>query len=478
MELPKYVRALGGYLRFQRDIPTRLRALSETKTFTYPLGIKDTAIKEAELMRKRAEALDAFDVHCRMLENSDPDSFSANDLDRAALAILRKLKVRDETLVTDEDGNAADAIMPEMADVIDKANKGEALTFKDKATARAYQKLTSVEAAKPRTLSQLWAEYAKDKGVSKDTREGKRQWQWWDKLIVVMGDAVIVKGSTHTLDHIHEGLDRYVRLRLSGIDVITGEAVAPVKGHSVTRELCQPVAALRYGNKNYRLGWTIEPPKIKPGAKKKKKPLDKEQQKKLLNYCLGSDAPKHAELAATALLLLQMGGMVSELARFSGADDERLRLDAEIPHLIVTAGKTTDRRRTVPIVLGNEYISKHIGSALKWIHSSSDSSHSYRLKQFLAAATGTEAGSYTAHSLRHTLRWNGGVVGADLMHLAEIAGWSHSGRMNSIMLDYGSAGMDDSEMLKALRQTSLKIHAHLLPVADAGNSNVVAINRV
>ena len=64
------------------------------------------------------------------------------------------------------------------------------------------------------------------------------------------------------------------------------------------------------------------------------------------------------------------------------------------------------------------------------------------------------------------------------MHLSAIAGWSHSGRMNSIMLDYGSAGMDDSEMLKALQQTSLKIHAHLLPVTDAGNSNVVAIKRV
>ncbi|MDP4652063.1 MAG: hypothetical protein NWS56_09965, partial [Haliea sp.] len=371
-----------------------------------------------------------------------------------------------------------DVLMPEMADVIDKANKGEALTFKDKATARAYQQLTSVEAAKPRTLSQLWAEYAKDKRFNKDTREGKRQWQWWDKLIAVMGDAVIVKGSTHTLDHIHEGLDRYVQFRLSGIDVITGEQGAPVKGQSVKRELCQPMAALRQGSRRYRLGWLIESPEIKTEARKKKKPLDREHQKMLVNYCLESDAPKHAELAATALLLLQMGGMVSELARFSGADDERLRLNAGVPHLIVDAGKTADRRRTVPIVLGNEYISKHIGTALKWIHSSSDSTHSYRLKHFLAAATGTEAGTYTAHSLRHTLRWNGGVVGADLMHLSEIAGWSHSGRMNSIMLDYGSGGMDDSEMLKALQQTSLKIHAHLLPAADADNSNVVAIKRV
>jgi integrase len=478
MELPKYVRALGGYLRFQRDIPTRLRALSETKTFTYPLGIKDTAIKEAELMRKRAEALDAFDLHCRMLENSDPAAFNANELDIAAMAVLRRLRTKAATLVTDEDGGAADSLLPEMADVVDKANKGEALTFKDKATARAYQKLTSKEEAKPRTLSQLWTEYAKDKRFNKDTREGKRQWQWWDKLIAVMGDAVIVKGSTHTLDHIHEGLDRYVQFRLSGIDVITGEQVAPVKGQSVKRELCQPMAALRQGSRRYRFGWLIEPPQIKNDAKSKKQSLLMEEQKLLLNYCLDSDAPKHAELAATALLLLQMGGMVSELARFSGADDELLRLNAEIPHLIVDAGKTTDRRRTVPIVVANEYISKHIATALKWIHSSSDSTHSYRLKQFLAAATGTEAGTYTAHSLRHTLRSNGGRVMADVMHLSEIAGWSHSGRMNSIMLDYGSASMDSSEMLKALQQTSLKIHAHLLPVAGAGNSNVVAIKSV
>ena len=87
MQLPKYVRASGGYLRFQRDIPTRLCPQADgKKTFTHPLGIPDTKIDEAELMRKRAEALDAFDLQIRLLENSDPEAFSANDEDIGELA--------------------------------------------------------------------------------------------------------------------------------------------------------------------------------------------------------------------------------------------------------------------------------------------------------------------------------------------------------------------------------------------------------
>lgn len=472
MQLPKYIRATGGYLRFQRDIPTRLRSLSETKTFTFPLGIRDTAINGSELMRKQAEAMDAFTLHCRMLESSDPAAYDANDLDKAALSILRRMRMRPASLVRDEDAGAADSLMPEMENIIDKSNTGETLSFNEKAVARAYQKLTSVQAAKPRTLAQLWEEYAKEKGFDKKTREGRRQWQWWDKLIAVMGDAVIVKGSTHTLDHIHDGIDRYAQLRVSGIDVITGEKVPPVKGQSIKRELCQPMAALRQGSRRYRFGWLIEPPELKSEATKQKRPLEIEHQQKLLSYCLSSEQPRHAELAATVLLLLQMGGMVSELARLKGADDDLLRLDASIPHLIVDAGKTTDRRRTVPIVLAVDYISKHVGAALDWIHSCSDSTHSYRLKQFLAAATGTAVGTYTAHCLRHTLRANGARVSADVMHLSEIAGWSHSGRMNTIMLNYGSTGMTESSLLKALQQTSLKIHRHLLPPTT---SNVVSL---
>lgn len=472
MQLPKYIRASGGYLRFQRDIPTRLRSLSETKTFTFPLGIRDTAINGSELMRKQAEAMDAFTLHCRMLESSDPAAFDANDLDKAALSILRRLRMRPASLARDEDIGAADALMPEMDDVIEKDNKGQTLSFKDRAVSRAYEKLTSVQAAKPRTLAQLWEEYAKEKGFDKKTREGRREWQWWDKLIAVMGDAVIVKGSSHTLDHIHEGIDRYAQLRIGGIDVITGEQVEPVKGQSIKRELCQPMAALRQGSRRYRFGWLIEPPELKSEATKQKRPLEIEHQQKLLSYCLSSDQPRHAELSATVLLLLQMGGMVSELARLKAADDDLLRLDAAIPHLIVDAGKTTDRRRTVPIVLAVDYISKHVGASLDWIHSCSDSTHSYRLKQFLAAATGMAVGTYTAHCLRHTLRANGARVSADVMHLSEIAGWSHGGRMNTIMLGYGSTGMTESTLLEALRQTSIKIHRHLLP---AETNNVVSL---
>lgn len=410
-------------------------------------------------MRRRADALEAFDLHCKMLENSDPAAFQANELDRAALALLQRRRMAPAELDCEDRLGAADSVFPEMDDIVDKSNRNQPLTFQDQVIATAYQKLTSVEKSKPRTLQQLWAEYAREKSFDRSTRVGRRQWQWWDKLIAVLGDCTVSPGA---IDRIHTGLDRYVELRLSGVDPVTGEKRRPVKGQSVQREISQPVAALRRASRRYRLGWVIDPPSTNHDAPKKRQSLSVEDQVAFVSFCTSSEQATHAAPAAVALILLQIGGMASEISRLVSEDDERLVLDGEVPYIVISDGKTSDRQRVAPIVLEVDYIRRHVGYALEWLHRVSDSTHSHALARLLATATGKEFGYYTAHSLRHTFRTNSISAGADQAHVAEIAGWSAYGRVNSIMMNYGKTGMTQSEPLKALRATSLKIHKHLI----------------
>jgi hypothetical protein len=73
MTLPKYVRALKGGLYFQRDYPTRLRHLVSKKTYTRPLGLKVSNVNDVSVSKAVARAAEAYDLHLRLIENSDPE---------------------------------------------------------------------------------------------------------------------------------------------------------------------------------------------------------------------------------------------------------------------------------------------------------------------------------------------------------------------------------------------------------------------
>ena len=68
--------------------------------------------------------------------------------------------------------------------------------------------------------------------------------------------------------------------------------------------------------------------------------------------------------------------------------------------------------------------------------------------------------SFTGHSLRHSFRANGLSAGVDSQVLEAIGGWS-GGSVNRVMLNYGSTGIGNSEILQRLAVASQKIHSHL-----------------
>lgn len=73
--------------------------------------------------------------------------------------------------------------------------------------------------------------------------------------------------------------------------------------------------------------------------------------------------------------------------------------------------------------------------------------------------------NYTGHSLGHSFRANGLSAGVDSQALGAIGGWS-GGSVNRVMLNYGSTGIGNSEILQRLATASQKIHSHLMAISN------------
>lgn len=447
MKYPRYVRARKGKLHYQRDYPSSLMSTIGRKTFTHPLGLPEGTTGSA-LNTAVAKASEAYELRCKVAQNSDPELYNAQELDRLAVEILRANRLQPEQAMRatlDDSIEAADRMLWEgYAGVRTAEAEDRQPTVQEKAARLAYEKLVEKAQARPLTLTDVWNEYLAEKGVDTTTREGKRQQQWWDKIVLALGEHLIA--AEGTLDAIHHGLDTYAAQRQA----------ESIKGQSIEREISQPVAALRRASRKYRLGWVIEPPLLKHSETSAKDVLTQEQQQQLMEHIASTDKP---HLGAISLLLLQGGMMASEIDNLDLEKD--VHLNAEIPHVIVRKGKTRSRPRIIPIVLRADYIAEHLPEALEWLHKQTDSGWSHHLKKYLRKATGHP--TITAHQAgRHTFKANAAHCGANPMLAAAIAGWSSKGSgVSDVMMNYGSAGLSKSEGLKALWNESKKIHAHL-----------------
>ena len=468
MKLPRYVRALNNSLYYQRDYPTKLKPLIGKKTFTYPMGLRASGASEAAMHKAISTATETYELNIKIAANSEPSAYNLKELDLAALALLKSRRLqpaefsvdrRDPAVVEHERVNQihadqdnislAEFALPEFEEVLYKQGTGQPLTIKDKVVGHAWLKLVDVARSKPQSLSQLWDEYAADKGIDLDSREGKRQVTHWNDWLAVTGE--VATSTPNALDHIHNGLDAFVEeQRKRGL-----------KGQSIKRGLAQVLACLRRGSKKYRLGWVIEPPHIKQDSVKRKQVLTLQEQRDLIDCCLNSPKQdyRHRRSAAAILVMLQGGCMTSEISRLLHGED--VALGASIPHILIKNDtKTDDRKRVIPIVLGLEYIQQNLDLSTRWLASVEDSSAV--IKKFLTRATGNNA--LTGHCLRHTFRANAQNNGANLGAVAAIGGWSGDKTgISDIMLGYGAEGLSSGEGLKGLLRESKVIHKHLLP---------------
>jgi len=167
--------------------------------------------------------------------------------------------------------------------------------------------------------------------------------------------------------------------------------------------------------------------------------------------------------------------MPSEIARLRPNKD--LQLFGNQPYVIISGGdagqtKQEARKRLVPVVFGADLLRERLPEAIRRLSEAKEPSAtiSKRLK--------TKIGEqYSSHCLRHTFRANGSSASINPMHLQAIGGWTGAG-INKVMLDYGTEGLEHSEMLATLTGASRQIHRHLLAHLDhQPESNVIPITR-
>ena len=414
-----------------------------------------------------------------LIENSDPNTLTLSELDKAATDFLRKkglkpgqfVKVFKDTEIAQLEEKAqeqmqlhesdyADIAIPEIESISDKLSSGKLMTAEDRIIKAAYTKLLDKDKARPLTLINLWNEYVEYRGIDKETRGGLKAFGYWNRWISLAGDTII---GPLTLQHINDGMDAYV-----------AEREDKVKSQSLVRELSDVASCLRLASKRHRFGWFIELPLIKHSETNARRPLEPSEQITLVKEIFrpnGFIAPKYG---VALLLCLQGGMMVSEIERIQPDDNG---LQAELPHIkVANKTKRDARKRIVPVVLGLDMIKEHLDSTIQWLRETTESTPSATLKKIIRRATANPTA--LTHGLRHTFKINAQEAGVSVLSIASIAGWSDAERgVSKHLLRYGSEGISQSKIMRRLYDDSLQIHEHLIPLETPKAPNVIAFKK-
>jgi integrase len=460
----KYIREQKGSLYYQRDWPAAIKRQFRKKVFKVPMDMKANAVNMPELLRKTAQVSEEFDLQVKAMTNTNPEVYSDKELDVLVTRYLRHINQERGAFSDDENFfHYAEQVIPGLEDAFDTGNYDtENMTIQQKVKIRAYH-LLEKESTKPLYLSELWTEYVEASKLDISSRNGEREQRHWKNIFGEIGEQPL-DNPAYVLDRIHKGLDAYVHRRQK----------AGAKVQSIKREYARTLSALRAGSKKYRLGWVIEPnlSGVKNDAVNEKKVLTPAEQIAAIKYCIANT--EHPDSAACVVLMMQTGAMASEIGRLDWAET-KLDLLAEIPQVgLGKDGKTKDRQRIAPIVFGKDYLMQHLESAIELCANTVDSNVSHRIKNLLKEATGNPA--LSAHCLRHTLKANSDVVSANPSHVAAIGGWAGKS-ISSHQMRYGREGLIRDEGFRAVRDTSVRMHQHIIEAISEEDSNVVPLVR-
>ena len=467
--LPKYVSLKRSSYHYQRQIPARYQHLTKSKYFTFPLGVKVGAT-EVELATAAQLAGDEFHRFCRLLSVSDLNTLSAQEIEKSALALLRRKGLAQGSLakvlydpLKDEIGNStleedhsnpqfqADAKdyaaieIPDIEEIAFKSASKQRITPQEKITAAAYKLLVNKKNRKINpTLTTAWQEYVTHKRLDVQGGAGRKTQVRWERFLGFIGDRLLAPSLD---EQICEALQDYVDERRE----------TRVKEQTIKRELAQVLACLRLASKKYRLKWDIVRPELVMDEESEKSVLNREEQRLLVRYCLNPERGR-GHHAAILLIALQGGCSTSEISRL---EVRNVHLEGETPYIaIFSRAKARARKRVIPIVLGSHIIREHLAAARQWMTDTEGSNWSAVLKDLIRRITKNK--THTAYSCRHTFRLNARLANVSVVAINDIGGWSGQRDMSKPMLQYGSAALEGSESVHHLYEVSERIHRHLL----------------
>ena len=447
------------------------------------------------IQREAADLTAQYEAELRYRQAASPEAIAHGDLQAAAAEHLRKLELSagvfyEKSAREDEAGrNSVDADdAAGLNDFIekqrDKGREGVDLETLPESlrpaqltpwTAEERKKLAVIQTAAealrkprrrpPRYLSQVMDWYAVN-------RDGKKPWDKesrnWSKLYRRFLHVVAVIGDRET-----EGLhvDRAINEGLR--EHVFQEQERGIKGQSIKRNFQETVAAFRRVSLVYGLDWHIVSPVVSVTPPEEREVLMPQEWEAVLAGC--HDNPGHI----SATIVAGLHGLIpSEVARL---DAEDMMLNESVPYLRLFEGKTGQRRRIIPIVVGLDLLREHLLSAQHWVRELTDEGPSASIKKRMRKWTGNP--KLSIYCCRHTWNDRASAAQIDLLTQAHIGGWSAANKGTSFsphMLKYGASGLEGDERLLALAQAQRKVMQRLIDAEAAllgTKSNVVPLKR-
>jgi integrase len=299
----------------------------------------------------------------------------------------------------------------------------------------------------PRYLSQVMDWYAVN-------RDGKKPWDKesrnWSKLYRRFLHVVEVIGDRETEGlHVDKAINEGLR------EHVFREQERGIKGQSIKRNFQETVAAFRRVSLVYGLDWHIVSPVVSVTPPEEREVLMPQEWEAVLAGC--HDNPGHI----SATIVAGLHGLIpSEVGRL---DAEDMMLHESVPYLRLFEGKTGQRRRIIPIVVGLDLLREHLLSAQQWVRELTDEGPSASIKKRMRKWTGNP--KLSIYCCRHTWNDRASAAQIDLLTQAHIGGWSAANKGMSFsphMLKYGASGLEGDDRLLVLAQAQRKVMRRLI----------------
>jgi integrase len=450
-------RKTGGY-RYLRAYPSSFKTTFPSLPSQYSRELPELSDNsdDADVHRAMQEASRAYDLHIKMLNASDPASFTDSERTLAVEEILRRRKLKAGEFHGHEDGSAwAEGAFPEIGyEIRPDSDIDRARTFQEEVTIDAFfasQKLPEVKRRK--TFRQAWRDYLKAKRLDTRIGDGKAKQQRFERVIAITGDFTI---ADETKDDVLDRLQQFISYKQDNGS----------KAQSIKRELKEVIAAIRTVP---RLAWsdavTLDKKKNSLFIHDEERPnkarvLTNTELNALIEQCLSNPDEKWCSL----LIQLHAGIGPREISRLR--IDKDVFLESKYPHILFRGGdegiaKKQARIRVVPIVLGLDTIKKWLPTTIAWTQSlDQDSPVNTLNKRLRSLLNGKDDKRLKTHGLRHT--WLRLAKRAEISdrHIHAIAGWSQNVAEASLMSEvvYDPNGfVEDIELLAKLYRDQTKV---------------------
>lgn len=469
--LPKHVSKRA------KDALQYRRRISGTKEYFYRSMRCKQSSPQSAIQLEAAELTAQYEAELRYRQAAHPDAIAEADLDRIVGGYIKTLE-RNAGDFYDKHATKEQAFHAELTaedsvkldDFIDglrqKGREGVGLedlppalrpkqltpwtAEEEKEFAvkqRAAEALRKPRRRPPRYLSQVMDWYAANRdgkaAWDKDSRNWSKLYKRFLHIVKVIGDRETE--GLHVDKAINEGLREHV----------FQEQERGIKGQSIKRNFQETVAAFRRVSLVYGLDWHIVSPVVSVTPPEEREVLMPQEWEAVLAGC--HDNPGHI----SATIVAGLHGLIpSEVGRL---DSEDMMLHESVPYLRLFEGKSGQRRRIIPIVVGLDLLREHLLSAQQWIRKLTEEGPSATIKKRMRKWTGNPKLSH--YCMRHTWNDRASAAQIDLLTQAHIGGWSAANKGTSFsphMLKYGASGLEGDERLLALAQAQRKVMQRLI----------------